>query len=161
MKDEQETGTDCYIDPKFFFNHSSTSFSSRLGCSTVGPSAASWFSHWHPLSNWPELPVHLVILLFNAHLIPLFFHSFSQVHLLIDGSVEGQCITYIFKDIFSDTKFNDSDKKSQSFIHNKSKSIKYNKLAFQFRSSLNRAKSRISNLSDLSQGWPEGFLFNS
>ena len=35
----------------------------------------------------------LVILLFNAHLLPLFFHLFTQVHLLIDGLVEGQYIT--------------------------------------------------------------------
>ena len=36
VRDELETGTDCYIDPKFFFDHSSTSSSSWLGCSTVG-----------------------------------------------------------------------------------------------------------------------------
>ena len=36
VRDELETGTDCYIDPKFFFDHSSTSFSSLLGCSTMG-----------------------------------------------------------------------------------------------------------------------------
>ena len=35
----------------------------------------------------------LVILLFNAHLLPLFFCLFTQVHLLIDGSVKGQYIT--------------------------------------------------------------------
>ena len=40
MRDELETGTDCYIDPKFFFDHSSTSFSSWLDYSTVG--------HWGP-----------------------------------------------------------------------------------------------------------------
>ena len=34
-----------------------------------------------------------LILLFNAHLLPLFFRLFTQVHLLIDGSVKGQCIT--------------------------------------------------------------------
>ena len=31
--------------------------------------------------------------LFNAHLLPLFFRLFTQVHLLIDGSVEGQYVT--------------------------------------------------------------------
>ena len=36
---------------------------------------------------------HLVISLFNVHLLPLFFCLFIQVHLLIDGSVEGQYIT--------------------------------------------------------------------
>ena len=35
----------------------------------------------------------LVILLFNVHLLPLFFRLFTQVHLLIDGSVQGQSIT--------------------------------------------------------------------
>ena len=34
----------------------------------------------------------LVILLFNAYLLPLFFRLFTQVHFLIDGSVEGQYI---------------------------------------------------------------------
>ena len=38
---------------------------------------------------------HLVILLFNAHLLPLFFCLFTQVHLLINGSVEGQYITIV------------------------------------------------------------------
>ena len=37
----------------------------------------------------------VVILLFNVHLLPLFFRLFTQVHLLIDGSVEGQSITMI------------------------------------------------------------------
>ena len=36
---------------------------------------------------------HLVILLFNTNLLLLFFRLFTQVHLLIDGSVEGQYIT--------------------------------------------------------------------
>ena len=31
------------------------------------PSAGGWFSLPHLLSNWPELPVHWVILLFYAH----------------------------------------------------------------------------------------------
>ena len=86
-----ETGTDCYIDPAVLL--------SDLGwvaqpCVTEGPSppSASWFSRWHPISNWLELFVRLVILLFNVHLFPLFFHLFTQVHLLIDGSVEDQSI---------------------------------------------------------------------
>ena len=36
LRYERETWTDCYIEPKFFFDHSSTFFSSWLGCSTVG-----------------------------------------------------------------------------------------------------------------------------
>ena len=99
-RDELETGTDCYIDPMFFFDHSSTSFSSSLGCSTVG--------HWGPkalclplaltLASCPQLTqivCALVILLFNVLLLPLFFRLFTQVHLLTDGSVKGQYITIV------------------------------------------------------------------
>ena len=77
---------------------SSTSFSSWLGCSTV--------SHWVrkalclPLAlnsasclQLTQTVCALVILLFNVHLLPLFFRLFTQVHLFIDGSVEGQYIT--------------------------------------------------------------------
>ena len=59
------------------------------------PSVCSWFSLWHPVSNWLKPFGHLVILLSNAHLFALFFRLFTQVHLLIDGSVEGQYITII------------------------------------------------------------------
>ena len=70
-----------------------------LRCSTVGhwgpesPKSASWFSRWHLVSNCLKPSGHLVILFSNVHLRPLFFHLFTQVHLLIDGSVEGQYIT--------------------------------------------------------------------
>ena len=57
------------------------------------PSVCRWLSLWHLVPNWLELPVHLVILLFNAHLHLLFFRLFTQVHLLIDSSVKSQCIT--------------------------------------------------------------------
>ena len=92
VRDELETGTDCYIDPKFFFDHSNTSFTSWLGLSprSASPQSESLFSRWHPISNWLQQSVRLVILLFNVHLLPLFFHLFTQVHLLIDSSVEGQ-----------------------------------------------------------------------
>ena len=72
-----------------------------LGCSTMGhwgpqsPQSASWFSRWHPDSNWLKPSEHLVILFYNVHTLPLFFHLFTQVHLLIDGSVEGQYITWV------------------------------------------------------------------
>ena len=62
--------------------------------------AASWFSRWHPLSNWLQLTRtvwHLVILLFNVDLLPLFFPLFTQMNLLIDGSVEGQYITHVLQ----------------------------------------------------------------
>ena len=82
-------------------NHSSTSSSYWLGCSTVG--------HWGPkalrlplaltpascLQLTQTAPGHLVILLSPVRLLPLFFRLFTQVHLLNDGSVEGQSITII------------------------------------------------------------------
>ena len=57
MRGELETGTDCYILTQSSSDHSGTSFSSWLGCSTVGhwglkPSVWSWSSlRWHPTSN--------------------------------------------------------------------------------------------------------------
>ena len=74
-----------------FSGHSITSFSSWLGCSTVGPSISRWLSRWHLVPNWakPSVPW----LLFYVHLFPLFFRLFTQVHLLIDSSVEGQYMT--------------------------------------------------------------------
>ena len=62
----------------------------------------------HLVSNWLQLQLQLtqafcvlVIFLFDAHLVPLFFRLFTQVHLLIDGSVEGQYVTIIFNSDFS------------------------------------------------------------
>ena len=94
-----ETRTDCNIDPS-----SSSTIAALLphlgwGCSTVGlwgpqsAQSASWFSRWHPVSNCLEPSGHLVILFSNDHLLPLFFRLFTQLHLLIDTSVEGQYIT--------------------------------------------------------------------
>ena len=49
------------------------------------------------LASCPRLPRrrrgHLSIFFPNVHLLPLFFRLFTQVNLLIDGSVEGQYIT--------------------------------------------------------------------
>ena len=77
---------------------SSTSFSSWLGCSTMGywgPKALCLLLALNSASclqlTWTVW--HLVILLFNAHLLPLFFRLFTLVHLLIDCLVEGQYIT--------------------------------------------------------------------
>ena len=98
VRGELETGTDCYFDPSPS-DHSSTFFSSSwLCCSTV--------SHWGPKAlclplalnstSCPQLTQtvwHLVILLSHAHLLSLFFRLSTQVHLLIDGSVDGQYIT--------------------------------------------------------------------
>ena len=59
------------------------------------PSVCRWLSLRHLVSNCLEPSMHLVLLLFNVHLLPLFFRLFTQVHLLIDGSVEGQYITIL------------------------------------------------------------------
>ena len=57
------------------------------------PTVYSWFSLRHPVSNRFKPSGHLVVLSSNVHLLPLFSHLFTQVHLLIDRSVEGQYIT--------------------------------------------------------------------
>ena len=69
---------------------------SRLGwcCSTVGhwgPKAQSPLSAAgsHQLTRTVCAPGYII----NAHLLPLFFHLFTLVHLLIDGLVEGHHIT--------------------------------------------------------------------
>ena len=86
--------------PRFFLAHSSTSFSSWLGFLNHGslraqsPLSAAG-SHFGILSPTPlNRPGHMVILLSNVHLLPLLFRLFTQVHLLIDGSVEGQYTTH-------------------------------------------------------------------
>ena len=84
-------------------DHSSTSSLSWLGCSTEGhwgPKALSLQADSHAGILTPtdsNRPRHLVILLSHARLLPLFFRLFTQVHLLIDGSVEGQYITQVLK----------------------------------------------------------------
>ena len=91
--------------PKLFLDHSSTSFASWLGLLKLGSLRAQSplsgaGSHFGILSNWLEPPRSLVILFSTVHLLPLLFRLFKQVHLLIDGSVEGQYITFrilIFK----------------------------------------------------------------
>ena len=74
------------------------------------PSAVCWISLQHLISNWLELPVHRVILLFYAHSIqpvdsqgyPLdIFHRmhllFTQVHVLFWQLGRGQYATPILK----------------------------------------------------------------
>ena len=103
MRGELETGTDCYILTPSSSDHSSTSFAFWLGCLTVG--------HWGPKALCLPLALNSAYYpqltptatdsnrlcpgynLFDAHLLPLFFRLFTQVHLLIDGSVEGQYVT--------------------------------------------------------------------
>ena len=91
---------DYYIVPTSPCDHSSTSSSSWLGFLNCGSlraqsplsEAGSHFSGILSPTN-SNSPRYLVILLSHAHLLPLFFRLFIQVHLLIDGSVEGQYIT--------------------------------------------------------------------
>ena len=66
------------------------------GCSTVGHWFSNWFSHWHSCLNCLTAAGTLSIFLLNANLLPLVFGLFTQVHLLIDDSVEGQFITKLF-----------------------------------------------------------------
>ena len=95
MRGELETGTDCYILTPSFSDRSSISFTFWLGWSTVGhwgpkPSVWSLFSLcWHPISNWLKLSVSWLYFC----LTPTCFRLFTQVHLLIDGSVKGQYVT--------------------------------------------------------------------
>ena len=80
------------------FDYSSTSSSSWLGCSTVGqwgPKAPSLSLNSASCIRLTQAVCVLVILLFNIHLLPLFFRLFTQLQLLIDGSVEGQYVIYV------------------------------------------------------------------
>ena len=97
-------GQDCYILTQVLLTIAALLSHLGWGCSTVG--------HWGPKAlslplaltsaSCPQLTPtdssrlwHLVILLFNVHLLPLFLHVFTQVRLLIDGPVEGQSICYM------------------------------------------------------------------
>ena len=138
VRGELETGADCNIlTQSSYRDHSNTSPSSWLGCTTVGcwgpkPYVRSWFSLCRrPISNfdwnwtWPDWPKPYVVPGYiivwhppascgRTHLhriqprpqvkvifwypwpdapASLFFRLFTQVHLLIDGSVEGQYVT--------------------------------------------------------------------
>ena len=98
VRDELGTGTDYYFDPSSS-NHSSTSFSSWLGLLNRGslkaqsPLSAAGAQFGILSTTNSNHSGHLVILLFFVHLLLLFFRLFTQVHLLIDRSVEGQYIT--------------------------------------------------------------------
>ena len=49
-----------------------------------------------PVSTQLDPPGHLLILFPIVNRLSLFFHLFTQVHVLIDGSVGGQYITVIY-----------------------------------------------------------------
>ena len=81
-------------------DHSSTSFSSWLGLLNRGslraqkPSVCRWLSLWHIVSNWlepPRAPGYIIVSRTPASaVLPLIY---IEVHILIDGSVEGQYVT--------------------------------------------------------------------
>ena len=68
-----------------------------LICSTEGhwgPSLLQAGSHFGiPVSDSLTAAGTLSIFFLNSHLLPLFFGLFTQMHLLIDGSIGGQNIT--------------------------------------------------------------------
>ena len=86
------------ILPRSSSDHSSTSFSSWLGVAPpwvtegLGTLSLQADSYVGILSPTDSGCLALVISSFNAHLLPLFFRLFTQVHFLIDGSVEGQYV---------------------------------------------------------------------
>ena len=84
LRGELERETDCYIDPSSSTTIWALLSHLGLGCSTVVLTST--------YSLWLEPPRHLVILFSKAHLLPQFFRLFTQVLLLIDGSVEGNYI---------------------------------------------------------------------
>ena len=50
------------------------------------------------LTRTPRAPSYII---FYVHLLLLFFRLFTQVHLLIGGSVEGQYITHLYDNMFN------------------------------------------------------------
>ena len=94
VRDKLETGTDCYIDPAVLLSHLGW-VAKPWVIESPKPSVYRWLSIRHLVSNWLRPSVHLVILQFKVHLLPLFFRLFTQVPLLIDWSIEGQYVTQI------------------------------------------------------------------
>ena len=68
-----ETGTDCYIDPTFSLDHSSTSSASWLWLLNWGSQMATVLSlqAGPPVTNYLNCCRHLPIFFHNAHLLPL------------------------------------------------------------------------------------------
>ena len=95
-----ETGTDCYIYPSSSLDHNSTSFASWLGLLNRGLLRAAKPSVCKlvlTLASSRRLPDGTLSIFFlDVHLLPLFFGLFTQVHLLIDGSFEGQYKTQLY-----------------------------------------------------------------
>ena len=104
VRGELETGTDGYTLTQLLLTIAA--LISHLDWAaqpwvTEGPklSVCHWLSRRHLVPLWLQLQLTqavcvLVIFLFDVHLLPLFFRLFTQVHLLIDCSVESQYVTF-------------------------------------------------------------------
>ena len=116
VRGELETEIDCHILTQSSSDHSSTSLIFWMACSTVGPEGPSplFGSGSHSGTLSPTVAPGYIIVWrsricteFNhvhrsrwysdifdwMNLFPPFLCLFTQVHLLIDGSVEGQYVT--------------------------------------------------------------------
>ena len=100
VRDELETGTDCYIDAAVLLSHLGWVAQPWV---TEGPkpSVCRWFSIRHLVSKWLKPSVCCLYYCLtstcyrcSSAVLLLFFRLFTQVHLLIDGSVEGQYVTF-------------------------------------------------------------------
>ena len=87
--------------PKFFLDHTSTSSSSwpgLLNCGSLRAAKPSVCKLFLTLASCLQLSQTIWAtgyIIFYVHLLQLFFRLFTQVHLLINGSVEGQYITLV------------------------------------------------------------------
>ena len=92
-----ETGTDCYTDPISSPDHSFTSSASWLELLNRGTLRATVISlQAGPHSGFPDsnstAASTCLYSFITATCFRFFFHIFTRVHLLIDGSVKGQYI---------------------------------------------------------------------
>ena len=65
------------------------------------PSVCCWLSIRHVVSNWLKPSVCWLYYSLTSTCFNVFFCLFTQVHLRIDGSVEGQSVTYIYHPFLS------------------------------------------------------------
>ena len=99
VRDELETRTDYYIFTQVLLTIAALISHLGWGCSTVGHWAKALCLPWvsgilSPTGpNWLWPPRAHGYMIVSSSLLPLFFRLFSQVHLLLDSSVEGQYVT--------------------------------------------------------------------
>ena len=88
---------DCYIDPSSYSTIAALLSHLGLGYSAGGQKGPKALCLELVLTSASRIQLtrtsrQLVILFSNVQQLPLFFRLFTQVHLLNDGSVEGQYI---------------------------------------------------------------------